>query len=65
MFQCKDTPSSWEPYLIFNIITGNFDVPGGAIDTELAKADKGGNATGKFSNSREVTRIRFYILSIE
>lgn len=42
---------------VLNIITGNFDAPGGAIDTELAKSDKGGSATGKFYNSREVTRI--------
>ncbi len=42
---------------VLNIITGNFDVPGGCIDTELAKANKGGNATGKFFNAREVTRI--------
>ena len=40
-----------------NIITGNFDVPGGVIDTELAKSDKGGSATGKSFNQRKVTRV--------
>ena len=30
-----------------NVITGNFDAPGGVIDTELTKSDKGGKATGK------------------
>ena len=40
-----------------NIITGNFDAPGGVIDTELAKSDKGGSATGKSFNQRKVTRV--------
>lgn len=39
-----------------NTITGNMDVPGGAIDTELAKASKGGAAGGGRFNSREITR---------
>ncbi|HET9496341.1 MAG TPA: molybdopterin-dependent oxidoreductase, partial [Chloroflexia bacterium] len=39
-----------------NVITGNFDAPGGAIDTELTKSDKGGSATGRSFNSREITR---------
>ena len=39
-----------------NVITGNLDVPGGAIDTELVKSDKGGNATGKQFLSRKVKR---------
>ena len=30
-----------------NVITGNFEAPGVAIDTELVKSDKGGSATGK------------------
>ncbi len=42
---------------VLNIITGNFDVPGGVIDTELAKSDKGGNATGKGFNKRQVKRV--------
>ena len=41
---------------VLNVITGNFDVPGGAIDTELAKSDKGGNATGKQYLSRKTKR---------
>jgi len=40
-----------------NIITGNFDIPGGVIDTEITKASKGGNATGKFFKKREVTKV--------
>ncbi|HEY3367044.1 MAG TPA: molybdopterin-dependent oxidoreductase [Symbiobacteriaceae bacterium] len=39
-----------------NVITGNFDVPGGAIDTELTKSSKGGNATGKQFLKRTVKR---------
>ncbi len=39
-----------------NVITGNFDAPGGAIDTELTKSDKGGNATGKQFVTRKVKR---------
>lgn len=39
-----------------NVITGNFDVPGGAIDTEITKSDKGGNATGKQFLTRKVKR---------
>ncbi len=39
-----------------NVITGNFDVPGGVIDTELVKSDKGGSATGKQFKSRKVKR---------
>lgn len=42
---------------VLNVITGNLDVPGGAIDTEIVKSSKGGSATGKQFNSREVTRI--------
>lgn len=41
---------------VLNVITGNFDVPGGAIDTELVKADKGGTATGKWMKKRKITR---------
>ncbi|HSR12967.1 MAG TPA: molybdopterin-dependent oxidoreductase [Thermodesulfobacteriota bacterium] len=40
-----------------NVITGNFEAPGGAIDTELVKSDKGGSATGKQFKSRKVTRL--------
>ncbi len=39
-----------------NVITGNFDAPGGAIDTELVKSDKGGNATGKQFKKNKVKR---------
>ena len=39
-----------------NVITGNFDVPGGAIDTELVKWNKGGKATGKWLKKRKVKR---------
>jgi anaerobic selenocysteine-containing dehydrogenase len=31
---------------VLNVITGNFDAPGGAIDTELVKVNKGGPAKG-------------------
>jgi len=40
-----------------NVITGNMDARGGAIDTELVKCDKGGNVKGGKFNKREVTRI--------
>lgn len=39
-----------------NVITGNMEVPGGAIDTELVKSDKGGKAKGEDFNKREITR---------
>lgn len=39
-----------------NVITGNMEVPGGAIDTELVKSDKGGNSQGGNFLSRQVTR---------
>lgn len=39
-----------------NVITGNFDVPGGVIDTELTKSDKGGSATGKDFKKKKVKR---------
>ncbi|MCL4458367.1 MAG: molybdopterin-dependent oxidoreductase [Chloroflexi bacterium] len=39
-----------------NVITGNFDAPGGGIDTEIVKSDKGGSATGKQFLSRKVKR---------
>jgi len=42
---------------VLNVITGNFDVPGGAIDTELVKASKGGTATGKWMKKRKITRV--------
>ncbi|MBA3058650.1 MAG: molybdopterin-dependent oxidoreductase [Gammaproteobacteria bacterium] len=42
---------------VLNVITGNFDVPGGVIDTELVKSDKGGSATGKQFKSRKVKRV--------
>jgi len=41
---------------VLNVVTGNFDAPGGAIDTELVKASKGGSATGKQFKKRKVTR---------
>ncbi len=34
-----------------NVITGNMEVPGGAIDTELVKSDKGGKPRAKTSSS--------------
>lgn len=40
-----------------NVITGNFDVPGGVIDTEITKSSKGGSATGKDFTKRKVKRI--------
>jgi thiosulfate reductase/polysulfide reductase chain A len=39
-----------------NVITGNMEIPGGAIDTELVKSDKGGNVKGDSFLQREVTR---------
>lgn len=42
---------------VLNVITGNFDVPGGAIDTELVKSDKGGSATGKQFKGRKIKRM--------
>lgn len=42
---------------VLNVITGNFDAPGGAIDTELVKASKGGKAKGKQFLKRKVKRI--------
>lgn len=41
---------------VLNVITGNFDVPGGAIDTELTKSSKGGSATGKDYLKRKIKR---------
>jgi len=41
---------------VLNVITGNFETPGGVIDTELVKCDKGGKAKGKFFLKREVKR---------
>ena len=40
-----------------NVITGNFEAPGGAIDTELVKSDKGGSATGKQFKNKKVKRM--------
>ncbi len=42
---------------VLNIITGNFDAPGGAIDTEITKSSKGGTATGRWMLGRKVKRI--------
>lgn len=39
-----------------NVITGNMEVPGGAIDTEIVKSSKGGRAGGGFYNGRDITR---------
>lgn len=41
---------------VLNVVTGNFDAPGGVIDTELTKSDKGGKATGKDFLKRSVKR---------
>lgn len=40
-----------------NIITGNLDVPGGGIDTELVKSDKGGDAKGSGFKKRKVKKV--------
>ncbi len=40
-----------------NVITGNFDAPGGVIDCELVKSDKGGSATGKQFKTKKVKRM--------
>jgi len=40
-----------------NVMTGNFEAPGGAIDTELVKSDKGGSATGKQFKGKKVKRM--------
>lgn len=40
-----------------NVITGNFETPGGVIDTELTKSDKGGKATGGDFLKRKVRRV--------
>jgi anaerobic selenocysteine-containing dehydrogenase len=40
-----------------NVITGNMETPGGAIDTELVKSDKGGKVKGDDFNKRDVTRV--------
>ena len=40
-----------------NVITGNFDAPGGVIDCELVKSDKGGSATGKQFLKNKVKRV--------
>jgi len=42
---------------VLNVITGNFDAPGGAIDTELVKSSKGGPAKGKKFKKRTITRV--------
>ncbi|KJS45973.1 MAG: dehydrogenase [Peptococcaceae bacterium BRH_c23] len=39
-----------------NVITGNFDVPGGVVDTEITKSDKGGSATGKDFKKKKIMR---------
>lgn len=39
-----------------NVITGNFEVPGGVIDTEIVKSSKGGSATGRQFTKRKVKR---------
>jgi len=40
-----------------NVITGNFEALGGAIDTELVKSDKGGSATGKQFKNKKIKRM--------
>ena len=40
-----------------NVITGNMETPGGAIDTELVKSDKGGKVKGDDFNKREISRV--------
>lgn len=42
---------------VLNVITGNMEVPGGAIDTEIVKSDKSGSARGADFNKREITRV--------
>ncbi|OEH84960.1 dehydrogenase [Desulfuribacillus stibiiarsenatis] len=41
---------------VLNVITGNFDAPGGAIDTEITKWSKGGRGNGGFFDSRKIKR---------
>ncbi len=41
---------------VLHVITGNLDVPGGVIGTELVKSDKGGSPTGKQFLGRQVRR---------
>ncbi|MCD8491126.1 MAG: molybdopterin-dependent oxidoreductase, partial [Geovibrio sp.] len=41
---------------VLNIITGNFDIPGGAIDTEIVKSGKGATATGKQFLKRKIKK---------
>lgn len=41
---------------VLNVITGNFDAPGGAIDCELVKCNKGGSFKGKKFKKRKITR---------
>ncbi|MCC6043981.1 MAG: molybdopterin-dependent oxidoreductase [Desulfurococcaceae archaeon] len=44
-------------FTFLNVITGNFERPGGVIDTEIVKSSKGGTATGRWFNDREVERV--------
>ncbi len=41
---------------VLNVITGNFDAPGGAIDTELVKSSKGADTGGDHFKDRKVIR---------
>jgi anaerobic selenocysteine-containing dehydrogenase len=41
---------------VLNTITGNFDAPGGVIDTALTRCNYGGSAPGGSFNSRTITR---------
>lgn len=42
---------------VLNIITGNYEIPGGAIDTEIVKSSKGATATGKQFLKRKIKKI--------
>ncbi|MCB4204887.1 molybdopterin-dependent oxidoreductase [Deferribacterales bacterium Es71-Z0220] len=42
---------------VLNVITGNFDAPGGAIDTEIVKASKGGSAKGAQFKKRKIKKV--------
>ncbi len=41
---------------VLNVITGNFDARGGAIDTALVRSNKGGNGGSKQIKSQMITR---------
>ena len=42
---------------VLNVITGNFDVPGGVIDTALVRSDKGGNDGTDYIKGKVIERV--------